>query len=194
MLSVIALAVASAVAAQQGEKPSVALTTPGTDQPLDPFDAAARFSPSLQDNLASQEFLHPDVAFVLSADAADPDTVRVRWTIADGYYLYRDKFKFSVKDEEGSKIGSVTFPSGKMKEDEYFGRVEVFYNSVEGAVSLERTAEGVIELTLDIKYQGCAEAGLCYPPITKSVPLSLPAGSGPPKDIDSLTPPRNNTN
>ena len=133
------------------------------------------------------EFLDPDVAFVLSAAAAGPDAIGARWDIAEGYYLYRNKFRFRAADGSGASLGEAGFPKGKLKDDEYFGPMEVYYDSVAALVPVARPGVGAgagDEIDVDITYQGCAEAGLCYPPITKTVSLLLPAaladtGAGP---------------
>ena len=122
------------------------------------------------------EFLDPDVAFVLSATAAGPDAIEARWEIEEGYYLYRDKFRFRVADATGASLGEAGFPAGEMKDDEYFGPMEVYYGSVAAFVPVVRAAgSGIVDV--DVTYQGCADAGLCYPPITKTVSLLLPAAS-----------------
>ena len=120
------------------------------------------------------EFLDPDAAFVLSAAAAGPDAIETRWKIAEGYYLYRNKFLFRVADATGASLGDAGFPAGEMKDDEYFGPMEVYYGSVAALVPVARAA-GSNLVDVDVTYQGCADAGLCYPPITKTVSLLLPA-------------------
>ena len=131
------------------------------------------------DASGEDEFLDPDAAFVLSA-AAGPGAVEARWDIAEGYYLYRDKFRFHAADGSGVTLGEAGFPKGKVKDDEYFGRMEVYYGSVAAFIPVSRAdqarhadADGTVDI--DVTYQGCAEAGLCYPPITKTVSLFLPA-------------------
>ena len=118
------------------------------------------------------EFLDPDAAFVLSTAAAGPGLVEARWDIADGYYLYRDKFLFRPAEGSGATLGDARFPKGKIKDDEYFGPMEVYYDSVAALVPVAGGAAGA---AVDVTYQGCAEAGLCYPPITRTVSLLLPA-------------------
>ena len=129
------------------------------------------------------QFLDPEVAFVLSAAAAGPDAIEARWDIAEGYYLYRDKFRFRATDGSGASLGEAGFPEGMLKDDEYFGPMEVYYGAVAARVPVAGAAPGGA-LGVDITYQGCADAGLCYPPITKTVSLLLPAapadtGAGP---------------
>ena len=141
----------------------------------------------------ADEFLDPDVAFVLSAAAAGPDAIEARWDIAEGYYLYRDKFRFRPPDGSGASLGEAGFPKGKMKDDEYFGPMEVYYGAVAARVPVAGAAPGEA-IDVDITYQGCADAGLCYPPITKTVSLLLPAaladtgaGKGPGTGASSLS-------
>lgn len=125
------------------------------------------------------EFLDPEVAFVLSAAAAGPDAIETRWDIAEGYYLYRKKFRFKAADGSGASLGKAGFPTGKIRDDEYFGPMEVYYDSVAALVPVARAvpagAGAGSAIDVDITYQGCADAGLCYPPITKTVSLLLPA-------------------
>lgn len=132
------------------------------------------------------EFLDPDIAFVPTITAPTPNRIEVHWEIAEGYYLYRDKISFGASDAPSTDekpdftLGSPRFPAGEIKDDEYFGRMEVYYDSVR--VGFPFAGEpGLVDL--DISYQGCAEAGLCYPPITRSLPVLIPvadtgAGSG----------------
>ena len=110
----------------------------------------------------------------MSARVEDPNTVRIDWDIADAYYLYRSKFQFHVKDPQGTSIGLVELAPGKVKEDEYFGKVEVYYQTANAVVGLQRTNLSAENMNLEVVYQGCADAGLCYPPIRKTIPLSLP--------------------
>ena len=139
------------------------------------------------------DFLDPEVAFVLSAAAAGPDAIEARWDIAEGYYLYRDKFRFHAADGSGASLGEAGFPEGLLKDDEYFGPMEVYYGSVAALVPVAGAAPGDA-VDVDITYQGCADAGLCYPPITKTVSLLLPAaladtgaGAGPGAGAPSTT-------
>lgn len=122
-------------------------------------------------------FLMPDEAFVFSAEATDADTVVLRWRIADGYYLYRARLAVNLLDEgAGVGLGDPVFPQGKVKDDEYFGRTEVYYGDLVVILPVNRNGDGTAKrLRLETSYQGCAEAGLCYSPISKSVNLDLPA-------------------
>lgn len=134
------------------------------------------------------EFLQPDQAFVVSADVADHN-LKVRWNIADGYYLYRNKFSFSVKEPTGIDLGPTQSPHGKMKEDENFGQSEVYYKNVELTVPVIRNAANAKNMIVEVRYQGCADKGLCYPPITKEIPISVPVLSA--ATLTTVSPPPN---
>jgi thiol:disulfide interchange protein DsbD len=131
---------------------------------------------TLPGSTSESEFLDPNVAYVLSAQTPDASTIAVRWDIAEGYYLYRDKFRFTIKDGPGVRLGPVGLPPGKIKEDPYFGQMEVYYGEVEAILPVERESLGPTEITLDVGYQGCADAGLCYPPMTKTVTVAFRGG------------------
>ncbi len=124
----------------------------------------------------SPEFLDPDVAFRLEATPEGPDQVRLRWVIADRYYLYRDRIQVKTTTP-GVVLGKTDFPPGILKNDEYFGEQVIYHGELSARVPLSRAAGGAQPLALAVTYQGCAEAGLCYPPITKTFDLQLPASS-----------------
>ncbi|KVW96695.1 protein-disulfide reductase DsbD [Thiobacillus denitrificans] len=119
----------------------------------------------------AEEFLDPEVAFKFSARALDANTLEARWQIADGYYMYRDKFQFTA---EGATLGAPQLPAGKVKEDEFFGKVETYTKDVRIALPIQRTP-GATSVTLKTVSQGCADAGLCYTPQEASVSIKLPA-------------------
>jgi len=128
----------------------------------------------------ADEFLDPAVAFKPSVRALDGQTIEVSYEIAKGYYLYRDKFRFRV-DGETVALGTPTFPKGKEHNDENFGKVEVYYQQVAIRVPVERTSSGPLALNLKLVSQGCADAGVCYPPQTQAVSVTLPdPASAPP--------------
>ncbi|MDQ1314177.1 MAG: thioredoxin:protein disulfide reductase [Pseudomonadota bacterium] len=118
----------------------------------------------------AEEFLDPEVAFKFTARALDADTLEARWLIADGYYMYRDKFRFEVA---GATLGAPRLPSGKLKDDENFGKVEIFRKEVRIALPILRTP-GAASVTLKTVSQGCADAGLCYTPLAESATIKLP--------------------
>ncbi|MBS0389205.1 MAG: hypothetical protein JSR15_12065, partial [Proteobacteria bacterium] len=121
----------------------------------------------------SDNFLPPDVAFKLAATAESPDRVRLSWAIVPGYYLYQSRLKFATTSA-GMTLGAAELPAGDTKNDEYFGKQVVYHNGLIAHLPVAHAA-GTTALKLSVTYQGCAEAGLCYPPITKQFDLMLPA-------------------
>ena len=120
------------------------------------------------------DFLKPDDAFRLEVKASDANTLQASFSVTPTYYLYRNKVSFTTKDSN-VKIVSVTLPKGEIKHDPNFGETEVFHHSFQGLIALNRTGKAATAFTLDAVYQGCSEEGLCYPPITKALHVSLPA-------------------
>jgi thiol:disulfide interchange protein DsbD len=115
---------------------------------------------------SNEEFLPPDEAFKFGAAMERPDSVALTWIIADGYYLYKDRIEVST-DSQNVQIGQPLLPKGEPKFDEYFGNTEVYYQFAEASVPVARAAGSTGKLNLKVTYQGCAEGGLCYNPITK---------------------------
>ena len=123
-----------------------------------------------------EDFLPPDEAFVLTTQAERPDQIFLNWRIAPDYYLYKERVKVAT-DTAGVQLGPIVLPSGEPKEDEYFGKTEVYHDELRAVVPVSRSAGAALPLVLKVTYQGCAEAGLCYNPITKTVSLELPPAS-----------------
>lgn len=119
------------------------------------------------------EFLPPDEAFRFGAGMERPDSVALTWIIADGYYLYRDQIKI-VSTTPNVQIGKPLLPKGENKHDETFGDTVVYHEILEASLPVARAAGSTGTLSLKVTYQGCAEGGLCYNPITKTVALELP--------------------
>lgn len=111
---------------------------------------------------AQDEFLPVDQAYKLALDVESERDLRLFWQITDGYYLYKKRFDFQLEDDSGPIELSITLPEGKEHEDEYFGVSQVYYFGVDAQLALERPAIGVARLK--VTSQGCADAGLCYPP------------------------------
>ena len=88
-----------------------------------------------------QDLLEPDKAFAISVSAVDDATLQVRWDIADGYYMYRDRIRFS-SESPGVELGEPKLPAGKIKEDEFFGKIATFRNQVTITIPVSRTATG----------------------------------------------------
>lgn len=120
---------------------------------------------------AEDDLLPPEQAFKFSARLVDARNVEVRWHIADGYYMYRDKFRFSAQPETVA-LGQPDFPAGKIKEDEFFGKVETYRHDLVVRVPVQITA-GATTFTLQARSQGCADVGVCYTPVKQTAQLAL---------------------
>lgn len=119
------------------------------------------------------DFLPVDDAFVPLVIALDGNTVEVSWQVADGYYLYKDKFAVRTYSDK-VQLGRPEFPEGTPKTDEYFGLTEVYLDDVFVRLPLARATPAPLQLALEVDYQGCAEDGICYPPVTRTLNVQLP--------------------
>ncbi len=117
-----------------------------------------------------QEFLPPDQAFRLDA-RIESGVLLASWTIVEGYYLYRDKISFALPGTDYQLIPA-PFPPGDFKDDEHFGRMEVYHHDMQVRVPLPASLSLGQPIRFDIGYQGCAEAGICYAPIKKTFTLT----------------------
>ncbi len=130
---------------------------------------------------SSQErILEADQAFQLTATALDPSIVEARWLIAPGYYLYRDKFRLELLDAQGIAIAATEIPPGEFKDDPFFGPQQVFHGEATATVRLRRESTDAQTVRVKIDYQGCAEIGVCYPPLSQTLAVALPALASPP--------------
>lgn len=121
------------------------------------------------------DLLEPDKAFALTTRVVDANTLEASWKIAPGYYLYRDKLKFEPLDA-AIALKPAVLPAGKVKEDQFFGKTEIYIKNVKVRLPIERRPDGAHEARLKIVAQGCNEPiGVCYPPITKEIRFKLPA-------------------
>lgn len=115
------------------------------------------------------EFLPAEEAFVLDAVALDAQNIQARWLIAPGYYLYRHRLKAELLGPDGQTL-EWQIPSGKPYQDEHFGEVEIYRDVLDVPLTLGQPGESV---RLRLHWQGCAEAGLCYPPQKREFTLDL---------------------
>ncbi len=123
---------------------------------------------------AEPEFLEPEKAFVFSAQMAAPDTLELRYRVAPGYYMYRERFGITISPIGAATLGEAVYPKGEVKFDPTFEKdMEVFHQDVVIRVPV---AAGGQPFTLTLTGQGCADAGLCYPPMDSSVKLTPVAG------------------
>ncbi|KZC41594.1 UNVERIFIED_ORG: protein-disulfide reductase, partial [Rhodanobacter sp. FW104-R5] len=116
-------------------------------------------------------------AYKLSADTATPGMLKLHWTIAPDYYLYRGRMKF--KGGDGVTLGEAQLPDGEKHHDEYLGDVETYHHGVDASIPYS-VAAGTTRLQLSVQYQGCHEVDpkICYPPHTEKLDLPLPASAG----------------
>lgn len=121
---------------------------------------------------SGDEILHPDQAFILTVDDSNPAQVHLHWDIAEGYYLYRDQFDVST-DSDTVAVGDLEIPPGEVEDDLEFGKVAVHRELVEIVVPLSRAGARPGEFELQVRYQGCKQDSVCYPPITRSFPMAL---------------------
>ena len=131
------------------------------------------FAQDAEDNL-----LPVTEAYKLSADASTPGVVKLHWTIAQDYYLYRGRMAF--KGGDGVTLGEAQLPNGEKHDDPYLGPVETYHHSVDAVIPYT-VAPGTTTLALSVRYQGCHETDpkICYPPHTEHLNLPLPTATPP---------------
>jgi len=123
---------------------------------------------------AQAEFLEPEKAFVFSAQMASPDTLELHYRVAPGYYMYRERFGIAITPADATTLGQAVYPKGEVKYDPTFEKdMEVFHEDVTIRVPV---GAGGQPFTLTLTGQGCADAGLCYPPMDSTVKLTPVAG------------------
>jgi thiol:disulfide interchange protein DsbD len=126
----------------------------------------------------AQALLPAERAFALSVRALDERTLEARFNVADGYYLYRDKLKFTVDPAAAGPLAP-QLPAGTMKHDEFFGNMEIYRGLVVVRMPMARAEPG-ITVALSTESQGCADAGVCYPPQLQALRVPVPQpGAGP---------------
>ena len=121
------------------------------------------------------DILPPDEAFIMDPRVERANEITLSWIIQPGYYLYKNKFEFSV--DGPIQIGTPRFPSGVLTEDEYFGEVEVYYDYVEVKIPFSRASPNEVNVQLDAYYQGCKVDSICYPLINVTRDLGIPASN-----------------
>jgi len=125
----------------------------------------------------AEGLLEVDQAFVFETIMIDAGTLLARFTPQAGYYLYRDKFSFSVDAGEGVAVAAADLPPGTIKQDPEFGPVPVYFQTTEIPIRLQRSAGPARQITLLAGYQGCKDGEICYPPQTRAIVLDLPAAA-----------------
>ncbi|MBL8200909.1 MAG: thiol:disulfide interchange protein, partial [Chromatiales bacterium] len=125
-----------------------------------------------------QDILKPEQAFRYAVTATG-DALLVRWTIEPKHYLYQERMSFESRTA-GVTLGPAEMPQGKLYRDEYFGDMHIYRDSAEIRLPIATRSPGIDSVALAIKSQGCADAGLCYPPQVWVTNVSLPAGGAGP--------------
>ena len=125
---------------------------------------------------AGQDFLPPDAAFRVAVHM-DGKRLHIHWVIANGYYLYRSKMAVAAASPD-LLVYPPSLPQGTLLTDRYFGPQRVYFHHVEATAGYSRSDFGAHPVQIKVTYQGCAQAGLCYPPIVKVLfPDELPAAA-----------------
>ncbi|MDX1404895.1 MAG: protein-disulfide reductase DsbD, partial [Woeseiaceae bacterium] len=125
---------------------------------------------------ANDEFLPVDEAFQPVLTVLDSNTVEVAFRIADGYYLYKDKISATTASDK-ARLGSLDLPRGELKTDQYFGEQEVYFGDTFARLPLVRATPEAFALDLELKFQGCADGGICYPPVSRVLSIDLPVAT-----------------
>ena len=118
---------------------------------------------------SSDDLLDPEIAFKASATLVGRDRIEVRYDTAPGYYLYRDRLSFAV-EPAAAHLGRPKLPKGKVKNDEFFGRQVIYRNRAVVTIPVQWSGSGPLTLTADL--QGCADLGVCYPPVRRTFTLT----------------------
>jgi len=142
--------------------------------------AAAQLKLGGADNL-----LEPEKAFRFSARVLDASSVEVTFAIADGYYMYRERFKFAADGNPAVRLGAAEFPRGLAHKDEFFGETQVYRKNVR----IRLPVEGEGRFDLKVTSQGCADAGVCYVPMESGASLQLAAAGAEERPSVSQAPP-----
>ncbi|CBA14858.1 protein-disulfide reductase DsbD family protein [Xanthomonas albilineans] len=146
------------------------------------------FGPSAATDALQGLPLPSDQAFGFEAIVSDGNTLLLRFTPAPGYYLYRDRTALALEGAPGIRTGMPRWPQGRSHQDEHFGNVVVYFSQSEVTVPLQRQRTNAAEATLVATFQGCQTDGICYPPMTRRVKLSLPKGTLTPLNQATVTP------
>jgi thiol:disulfide interchange protein DsbD len=117
----------------------------------------------------AQDLLDPEVAFRTTAKLIKPNLIEVRYLTAPGYYLYRDRLSY-VLEPGAARLGKPKLPAGKTKNDEFFGKQVIYRRSTVVTLPLSADVHAPLILTADL--QGCADLGVCYPPVRRKFTLS----------------------
>jgi thioredoxin:protein disulfide reductase len=147
----------------------ISLLTSFGGQSLHAAETSSAGGSLFTDDNKEEEFLSPDVAFKLDLSAKDAANVTADFKIVPGYYLYKQRIKFVIKDAATGAIETIDYPAGEMKDDPNFGKQEVYHHDFTANIKLASAKNPTIQAT----YQGCSEKGLCYAPQIKTFTIGL---------------------
>ncbi|MEO0435778.1 MAG: protein-disulfide reductase DsbD domain-containing protein [Pseudomonadota bacterium] len=176
--SVFAIAASVATLAEESGFASAPLSSPSLFR-------QEQQTPTLGVTPSEPVFLPVEEAYRLAVEQVGPNEILLLWQIQPGYYLYRHSLEFSATRNGDAVAVSSSIPEGLQREDEYFGKVEVYYSELAVSLSFDgplvegSLVEGSLAGNkLEISSQGCADAGLCYPPRTQFFQLDTPGVGG----------------
>ena len=164
------------VGSESASTKNAAANNPPKNNPLDALeDFGDSFGLDEEDDILS-----PEEAYILSHDITADGKLALNWTIAEGTYLYNDKIQLTVKGDPGLEIAAYDLPEPKVKKDGVrpdgsIGDIKIYKDKLSFDVPFIHTASKAGNAELTISYQGCAERGICYPPVKTVIPLSFPA-------------------
>lgn len=139
---------------------------------LSPLTSSAANSSglSLFDESDKADFLPPDQAFKLYMLVQDNYTLIGKFTVVPGYYLYKERIQFEIKDASLGTISQIDMPAGDVKNDPNFGKQEVYHHDFTSRITIENAAQAMV---IQARYQGCSEQGLCYAPQVKTYHINM---------------------
>lgn len=142
--------------------------------PTDPLKQLVTGFKNVAATLFKEPLLPADKAFQFFGELKDEKTLHLNWIIAEGYYLYRDKIKLRLLNSENVTLGAYEIPHGQALHDNTFGEVETFHHSLQFDVALLRKTTKAEPIILEVDFQGCADRGVCYPPMSTQTSFQLP--------------------
>jgi thiol:disulfide interchange protein DsbD len=154
--------------------------------PVQAISVSERLQEFVGTGTGNDGILRPELAFPLSAEPTAAG-VKLTWDTQDGYYLYRDRLTFTVVDGAAAlDTATLSLPQGEVKEDEAFGRVEVYFGTLAVQVPLIRHVAGQTPVRLRVGFQGCKDKSVCYPPQIQEVAVRLPpqGSTSPPAAVE----------
>lgn len=203
-LAAILLFHSTGIAIAQGNETGLLAQTTAPDAANPSYRANASSAPSIGPlaqlgNLSSlsggqPEILDPEDAFVLTVGDLSNGELPLEWMIQDGYFLYEHKFAFKILEPGSGAVSATRLSEGKQKTDEFFGDVIAHRNLTTADLTLSGLSDNIESGTIEVRYQGCADVGICYPPIVKTMDFgvvpanfvaSTESGSTPPNPVVS---------